>query len=305
MDNKNQLVVFLTGNPGCGKTWIANRLVNKNGYTAKHSFTEILIKIATAPDVFAIPKKYFLEENKNTAFDFPLQVREAHLRKLLKWLSDNIPTTLEINFRKIAISNFAFPMAKTPAMLTQYISTCINQISPEILPALAYLCIVGVPGKFVFEDLTRENQYIEAKEKFQFVYVVGVEPEKKKKDDKIFNIPNVKNFITISKSSSAEDTDKSLEAALELIEEDLALKIKEGDYAPLSKTTAQEAMDYLQRKGPLAQNAIVNKQQAGVLQNGNAIFQKGNPEADTFVPNNKIQFYHDAGAIDRSGLVRK
>lgn len=318
-DKKYQLVIFLVGEHGAGKTWVANRMVNEFGLDSRLSIVDIVRDIATDPGIFGVPAHYYTEDLKDKEMSFPIQVKEAHLRRVLSWLGERIPPSLKINMRKQAVSNFALPLLKTPREVLQYIGFgVINKISVDLVPLLAYGPVIGMSGKFVYDDLRMEEQYELASTKFQFVYAVEVDNPKVTKANKSKSKVKTAQYtkeetgwekltpFTVIKNDGKDikAIDKDIKAALTLINEDIEKKIAKGNFQPLPRSMHAETAEYVQSKGPLAKN-IEHQLKVGEMKVGKAVFKKGNPMGEALTAPEKIKFFHNQGTIDRSGLRTK
>ena len=323
-DQQYQVVIFVIGEQGSGKTWVADRMVSSFGVESRYSIAEVVRTIACDTNIFGIPHNYFSRELKDKPLDFPIQVKEAHVRRIISWLRERVPPVIDINFDKFAVSNVSTPRLKTPREVLQYIGFgVINKIPPakkaqDLVPTLAYNPIVGVPGIFVYDDLRQQSQYDLALTKFQFVYAIQIAPtetvKKKlsKKMDPIIVGPyaneengwkSVPVFATIKNYKDTDKTDLAIKDALDIIDADVKAKIAKKVVKVMPPTIAQSLETYLTNKGPLSINQAGPKTQG--MQAGKAVFAKGNPMVEIPTEANRIKMYHDAGSIDRSSLLKK
>ena len=292
---KHQIVALLIGENGAGKTWIANRLVTEFGWDAKLSIASLLRDMITDPGVFGLPSKYFSDDLKDKPLDFNVQVQEGHLRRVISWLAERLPPPLRASMRndirKVGISSLPRPTIKTPREFLQYVGFgIINKISQftlgnlDLLPTMAYNMILGVPGRYVFDDLRMNSQLTLAKSRFQFVYPIEIkmDSKSKKKETKgvVVKLPyaeesewaEIKPFFSIQNSESVEQADAAIKAAVDAMMNDVQASIKRGNVAPLPITANETIRDYVQAKGPLASGMA--QPQPTTMKVGKAMFAK-------------------------------
>lgn len=309
---QNQVVVFFLGAQGSGKTWMADRMVQKFAASMRVSIAECVRAIATDPQVFGVPASSFAHEVKDKPFTFPILVREAHLRSIFRLMAQWLPPSANFKPNSIAVSNFSLAKIKTPRELLQYIGFgVINKLNPHYIPMIAYNRIVGVPGVFVVDDLRIRSELELAQRTFQMVYTVLIKPSKKQKkvsDNKDAGIQYATDELdwqqltpdfTITNAFDAKSADDALATLVTQIDEAVNKKMAAGNLLPLPPTANEQNNAWVTSKGPIAER------NQNVTQFGKGVFTKGKLESQ-LTSNERIQdHYIQSGSIDRSSLNRR
>jgi len=323
----HQIVIFLIGENGAGKTWIADRMVSQHGWDARLSIAGLLRDMVTDPGVFGIPIKYYTDELKDLPMDFTVQIQEGHLRRVISWIAERIPPQLRAqmknDIRKVGVSSFPRPVLKTPREFLQYVGFgVINKISsftlghPNLLPMLAYNTIVGVPGRFIFDDLRMKSQLDLAQDKFQFVYPVEVKTslDKKKAVNKLgpqaksqYAIEEngwteIKPFFSIQNGKDVDALDPLIKSVIDAVMADVQTKIARGGVPPLPITAITAANEYIESKGPLGKAKGLDYVPPTTMKVGKAVFTKAKMDdrgqlTETPTPDNKIQTKYSKAKI--------
>lgn len=294
--NEHQVVLFLVGEQGVGKSWIAEKFVKEFGFTRKISIEKILKQLASDASIFNIPAPAWEAENIDKPFLNPVLVREMHVRRLLGKVGLLLPITVGFNANRIAISNFICPRLETPRDVLEYIHyDVINKINPEFVPLLSYQDTIGKPGIFVVDDLKSQSELDYAKNNYQMSYVAYVDSKKKKKKEDVkvsrseIDWDAINTDYTIMNDTDAKKVETVLLDFVSKFNGDVLEKIKKGNIPPLPKTINQQVQSWADSKGPFAQSAQAQRN----MTSGKASFVKES-QAE-FTSKDRVRDYHVRG----------